>query len=206
MKLTITGWAEGAPIPPKFAFGRIPPEGRFEVSDNINPQVAWDGAPAETQSFALICHDPDVPHVGDDVNQEGKTVPADLARVDFFHWVVVDIPADRREIAEGEASNGVTPGGKPAGARAYGRVGANSYTQWFAGDAQMGGVYNDYDGPCPPWNDARIHRYIFTIYALDTPKLDLGERFDGVDARMEIEEHALASAIYSGTYSMNRDL
>ncbi|MEM6492016.1 MAG: YbhB/YbcL family Raf kinase inhibitor-like protein, partial [Pseudomonadota bacterium] len=150
MKIDIADWADGAPIPPKFAFGTIPPKGRFALSANVNPRVAWSDAPADAKSFALICHDPDVPSVADAVNQEGKTVRPDLPRVDFFHWVLVDIPADRSEIAEGEASNGVTPRGKAPGARPYGRVGANSYTQWFAGDADMDGVYADYDGPCPP--------------------------------------------------------
>lgn len=206
MKLTITGWADGDPIPPKFAFGRIPDEGRFALSDNINPQIAWTDVPAGTRSFALICHDPDVPSVGDDVNQEGKTVPADLPRVDFFHWVLTDIPVDLREIAEGEACQGVTAGGKPPGTRPYGRAGANSYTQWFAGDGEMGGVYADYDGPCPPWNDALVHRYIFTLYALNAPTLDLEEGFDGPAALHAIEKHALASARWSGTYTMNRDL
>ena len=50
--------------------------------------------PAGTRSFAIICHDPDVPSQGDDVNQEGRVVPATLPRVDFFHWVLVDLPPE----------------------------------------------------------------------------------------------------------------
>lgn len=206
MKVTIDGWSDGDPIPTKFAFGKIPQEGRFELSSNINPRIAWSGAPAGTRSFALICHDPDVPSRPDDVNQEGKTVPADLPRVDFFHWVLVDIPADRMDIAEGEAASGVTPKGKPVGSKAYGRAGRNSYTDWFAGDAEMGGVYGDYDGPCPPWNDAILHRYIFTVYALDVATVEVGEDFDGVAALRAIDGHILDQASFSGTYTMNRDL
>jgi hypothetical protein len=74
MKVIINGWADGASIPTKFAFGKIPTEGRFELADNINPEISWSDAPAGTKSFAIICHDPDVPSSGEDVNQEGKTV------------------------------------------------------------------------------------------------------------------------------------
>jgi phosphatidylethanolamine-binding protein (PEBP) family uncharacterized protein len=53
----------------------------------------WPGriAGRHARSY-VICHDPDVPSKGDDVNQEGRGVPASLPRVDFFHWVLVDLP------------------------------------------------------------------------------------------------------------------
>ncbi|MGD1887782.1 MAG: YbhB/YbcL family Raf kinase inhibitor-like protein [Cohaesibacteraceae bacterium] len=206
MKITINDWADGAPIPPRFAFGKIPAEGRFEHSDNVNPAVAWSDAPAGTKSFALICHDPDVPSSGEDVNQEGKTVPASLPRVDFFHWVLVNIPASVTQIDEGAASSGVTPKGKSVGAKAYGVAGKNNYTDWFAGDADMGGTYGDYDGPCPPWNDAIIHHYHFTIYALDVESVHVSEDFGGPEALAAIEGHILDHASHVGTYTMNRDL
>jgi phosphatidylethanolamine-binding protein (PEBP) family uncharacterized protein len=38
---------------------------------------------------------------------------------------------------------------------------------WFAGDNDMRGDYYGYDGPCPPWNDEIVHRYVFTLFALD---------------------------------------
>ena len=51
---------------------------------------------------------------------------------------------------------GVTPRGKSGPDSAGGtRSGLNGYTEWFAGDADMGGQYFGYDGPCPPWNDER---------------------------------------------------
>ncbi|HAI28405.1 MAG TPA: phospholipid-binding protein, partial [Thalassospira sp.] len=70
----------------------------------------------------------------------------------------------------------------------------------------MGGDYGDYDGPCPPWNDSIIHHYHFTVYALDTDKIDLPEPFTGPDALAAIEGHVLGKASYMGTYTMNRDL
>jgi len=206
MKLSIKGWEDGAPIPAKFAFGKIPAEGRFEISDNISPAISWSDIPEGTKSFALICHDPDVPSSGEDVNIEGKQVPASLPRVDFYHWVLVNIPTSITKLEEGVASNGVTPKGKMPGAKPYGTAGLNNYTDWFAGDTDMGGDYGDYDGPCPPWNDSIIHHYHFTVYALDTDKIDLPEPFTGPDALAAIEGHVLDKASYMGTYTMNRDL
>jgi phosphatidylethanolamine-binding protein (PEBP) family uncharacterized protein len=66
------------------------------LGGNHNPHLAWSDLPAGTKSLVLICHDPDVPSRGDDVNQEGRTVPASLPRVDFFHWVLVDLPPSLR--------------------------------------------------------------------------------------------------------------
>lgn len=206
MKLSIKGWEDGAPIPAKFAFGKIPAEGRFEISDNISPAISWSDIPEGTKSFALICHDPDVPSSGEDVNIEGKEVPASLPRVDFYHWVLVNIPTSITKLEEGVASNGVTPKGKMPGTKPYGTAGLNNYTDWFAGDTDMGGDYGDYDGPCPPWNDSIIHHYHFTVYALDTDKIDLPEPFTGPDALAAIEGHVLDKASYMGTYTMNRDL
>lgn len=206
MKVSIEGWANGESIPPKFAFGKIPTEGRFELGGNVSPAIAWADAPAQTKSFAIICHDPDVPSRPDDVNQEGKTVPADLPRVDFYHWVLVDVPATRNQLVEGEASQSVTPRGKDVGVKAYGKAGKNNYTDWFDGDADMGGTYGDYDGPCPPWNDSIVHHYHFTVYALDIETLALEEGFGGPEVLAAMEGHVLDKASYVGTYTMNRDL
>jgi hypothetical protein len=151
----------------------------------------------------LICHDPDAPSVGDDVNQEDRSVPENLPRADFFHWVLVDIPANVREIPEGAVSREVTPGGKPPGQSDFGRTGRNDYTGWFAGDPQMEGVYGGYDGPGPPWNDERLHRYHFTLYALDTDRLELPDTFGGEDARHAIRPHVLAQSEIVGSYSLN---
>ena len=160
--------------------------------------------PTATRSFALLCVDPDVPSQGDDVNQEGREVPAALARVDFFHWVLVDIAAQRRSIARGEFSDGVTARGKPGPAAPGGtRQGINDYTGWFAGDAAMAGDYYGYDGPCPPWNDARMHHYRFTLYALDVASLPLDGAFAGADARQAIAGHVLAEAAVTGRYTLN---
>jgi Raf kinase inhibitor-like YbhB/YbcL family protein len=206
MKVSIKGWDDGASIPTKFAFGKIPAEGHFELADNINPEISWSDAPVGTKSFAIICHDPDVRSSGKDVNQEGKTVPTDLPRVDFNHWVLVDIPANMSRISEGADSSGVTPKGKSAGQQPHGVTGINSYTGWFAGDPDMGGNYGGYDGPCPPWNDSIMHHYHFTVYALDVESLGLSGAFSGAEALAALGSHVIDQGSFMGTYSMNPSL
>ena len=56
----IDSWAHGAAIPAQFAFGRPGTNSPFAPSDNISPAIRWSDAPAGTRSFAIICHDPDV--------------------------------------------------------------------------------------------------------------------------------------------------
>jgi Raf kinase inhibitor-like YbhB/YbcL family protein len=202
VKLTSNSIADGLPIPARYALGVPDPATHVSFGANVNPHVRWSDAPSGTRSFALVMHDSQVPSVGTDVNREDRTVPRDLPRVDFFHWVLVDIPADIEEIPEGAVSRGVTPRGKPVGATGFGRAGRNDYTSWFAGDAQMEGVYGGYDGPGPPWNDERVHVYHLTVFALDTEKLDLPESFDGNAARRAMEGHVLDSASLSGTYAI----
>ncbi len=204
MQLTSQSFSDGQPIPGEFAFCVPAAEGHVALSGNRNPQLAWSGAPAGTRSFALICHDPDVPSRGDDVNQEGRSVPADLPRVDFFHWVLVDLPAAATAIAAGAHSGGVTANGKPGpDAPGGARHGINDYTGWFAGDAQMKGNYFGYDGPCPPWNDSIRHRYVFTLFALDIARVAVDGAFTGQQVRAAIAGHVLAQASLTGTYSLN---
>ena len=203
LNVTIDEWRDGGEIPGEFAFCVPAEEGHVATAPNRNPTIRWSGVPAGTRSFAIICHDPDAPSAPDNVNKEGLVVPADLPRVDFHHWVLVDIPADATMIAAGADSDGVTAGGKPPGATDHGLRGINDYTAWFAGDEQMAGAYGGYDGPCPPWNDERLHSYVFTVHALDAPSLGLSGEFGGGDALAAMEGHVLAKGSWSGTYTLN---
>lgn len=207
MKLHSTDIHNDQPIDPRFAFGRQDSDEHMALSDNLSPHLAWSGAPGNTRSFVILCMDPDVPSKADDVNQEGKTLPADMPRVDFCHWAMVDIAPTINELTTGECSRGVTPKGKqtppgPAGSR----QGLNDYTSFMAGDPDMAGQYHGYDGPCPPWNDERLHHYVFTVYALDTDRVELPEGFTGHDVVKAIEGHILAQTSLTGTYTLNPDV
>jgi Raf kinase inhibitor-like YbhB/YbcL family protein len=204
MKIWSDSFTNGAAIPARCAFGKPHPQTHVELSDNKNPHLAWSDLPAGTQSLVVICHDSDVPSRADDVNQEGKSVPASLPRVDFYHWVLVDLPPDTAAIAEGEFSSGITPQGKPGPQAARGtRQGLNNFTQWFAADAAMRGDYFGYDGPCPPWNDSIVHHYHFTVYATDLPRCAVDGSFTGPDVLAALAGHVLATAAIVGTYVMN---
>lgn len=192
---------------PRLAFGKHDPESHFTFAGNRNPHLGWSGVPEGTKSFALICVDHDVPSVGDDVNQEGKSVSVDLPRVKFYHWVLVDLPASLRSIAEGSHSDGVTVKGKPVGPSASGGLqGVNNYTDWFAGNDDMGGTYAGYDGCGPPWNDERLHGYRFKLYALDVASLGLSGAFTGPDVEAAFAGHVLAEAELIGLYAINPDV
>jgi Raf kinase inhibitor-like YbhB/YbcL family protein len=204
MQLTTTAFAPNGVIPAEFAFGAADPATHVKLAGNRNPDLQWRELPHGARSLVLICHDPDVPSRGEDVNKEGRTVPAALPRVEFFHWVLIDLPADARAIERGEFSDGVTARGKPGPQATRGaRQGLNDYTGWFASDPDMAGQYFGYDGPCPPWNDERPHHYVFTLYAVDVPRLDVQGTFKGPDVRRALGGHVLAEASVTGRYTLN---
>ena len=204
MQLVSHSLTDTQSIDSRYVFAVIDPTDHVALSENLNPHLAWSDAPEGTRSFAVVVHDPDVPSAGDDVNQEGREVPDSLPRVDFYHWVLFDIPASQHEIEEGTHCNGITPKGKPGPDAGNGlRHGKNDYTGWFAGDADMGGDYFGYDGPCPPWNDSIIHHYVFTVYALDVEQLDAGDDLGGAALAERIKAHALDSASLTVTYTLN---
>ena len=96
-KLTVssTAFADGAAIPAKYTC-----EG-----DDLSPPLQWDGAPASTKSFALICDDPDAP---------GRT---------WVHWVLYNVPSTTSALAEGTPKTGSLPGGGAQGLNSFGKTG-----------------------------------------------------------------------------------
>lgn len=123
--------------------------------ENISPDLTWKNTPDGTKSFALIMHDPDAPRAGG-----------------FYHWLVINIPADKTFMAKGEKIKGAVE---------------------LKNDFQEYG----YGGPCPPSGQ---HRYNFTIYALNIDKLDGLEQSSPKEVENLVKAHALAHSTLTGLY------
>ena len=203
MRIHSQSFEHGQRLPAEFAAGQTTAEG-VGFAPNRNPHLAWDDVPAGTRSFALLCIDPDVPTVAEMVGQAGVEIPVEQPRTEFVHWAMVDLPAELRELAAGACSDGVVPHGKrePAGP-AGSRQGLNGYTQWFAGDSELAGDWRGYDGPFPPPNDLRLHRYFFRVFALDVDRLDVPDRFSASEVLRAMHGHVLAEAATYATYSLH---
>lgn len=149
----------GGTIPKSFEFN-----GFGCAGENKSPVLKWSGAPAGTKSFAVTVYDPDAP-----------------TGSGWWHWVVVNIPANVTELP----SNAGAVGGAnlPAGA---------SQVKVDFGFAGWGGT-------CPPQGD-KPHRYIFTVYALKTDKLDLPADATSALAGFMINANKLGKASFTAKY------
>lgn len=96
----------------------------------------------------------------------------------FWHWTVANIPADVTELKTG-ASSADLPAGAVEGRTDYGPAG-------FGGAAPPPG-----HGP---------HRYIFTVFAVDTEKLDVTPDNSGAVFGFNLHFHTLAKATITATY------
>jgi Raf kinase inhibitor-like YbhB/YbcL family protein len=206
LSVTIERITPGGAIPTDFAFCVPAAQGHVTLGPNKSPAITWSTGPAGTASYAIITVDRDVPSVFDSVNKEGQTIPATLRRIDFYHWILVDIPATMTGLPLGADSDGVTPHGKKPGPTPNGVRGVNDYTLFFPSDPKMAGAYGGYDGPCPPWNDTIVHHYHFIVYALNVPRLGLSGKFTGPQALKAIQPHVLAQGEVVGLYTLNPDV
>jgi Raf kinase inhibitor-like YbhB/YbcL family protein len=99
----------------------------------------------------------------------------------YWHWLVFDLPASLGSLGAG-AGNSATPGG--------GRTGYSDFG------------LNKYGGPCPPKGDDP-HRYIFTVYALDVPRLEgAGEGTTGATLVFLMRGHVLAQGSLTARFGL----
>lgn len=149
LELKSTAFINGEHIPPKYTC----------KGEDISPPLTWDNVPQNTHSFALICDDPDAP-MGT-----------------WVHWVLYDIPQDKRSLPEGVKKDRVLDDGSKQGITDFGKVG--------------------YGGPCPP--PGKPHRYFFKLYALDF-KLDLKPGINKQQLLKAIDPHVIELAELMGKF------
>ena len=96
----------------------------------------------------------------------------------YTHWILYNIPGERRELPAGIASGTELPGGEIQGTNSNGKTG--------------------YTSPCPSPRGS-THRYVFTLFALDT-QLDLSGIVDASTLRNAMVGHVRGTGQLIGTY------
>lgn len=158
MKLISHDLQDGEKLPNRHVFNGMGYDG-----DNISPHLAWDDVPAGTKSFVVTCFDPDAP-----------------TGSGWWHWVVVNLPADTRVLTQGFGSGLVAlPDGVIQTRTDFGKAG--------------------YGGAAPPKGET--HRYIFTVHALDVERIDVDEDASGAMVGFNVHFHSLASASITAMFS-----
>jgi Raf kinase inhibitor-like YbhB/YbcL family protein len=191
-------------MPNQYDFCVPTPDGHAAPGPDKSPHISWSKGPDGTKSYVAILTDIDNPaEQRETMNKEGMTVSASAKRRTVFHWVLVDIPANVTSLPEGAESEGRVPHGKPQTPASVGVRGLNDFTMFMAANEQMKGQYYGYDGPCPPWNDELAHRYVFTVYAVSVPSLNLSGPFPGAAVMTALEGKVLAKGELVGIASTN---
>ncbi|QIM22545.1 YbhB/YbcL family Raf kinase inhibitor-like protein [Phycicoccus sp. HDW14] len=134
-----------------------------QVADqgNTSPQLSWSGAPEGTQSYVVTMFDPDAP------------TPSG-----FWHWVLVDLPADVTSLEAGAAA-GELPG------RAF-------HVRNDTGEA-------GFTGAAPPEGD-QVHRYYVVVHAVSEPSLGVDADASPAVVSFDLAFKTLGRAIIHGTY------
>jgi Raf kinase inhibitor-like YbhB/YbcL family protein len=134
-----------------------------QVADkgNVSPQLSWSGAPEGTGSYVVTCFDPDAP------------TPSG-----FWHWVLVDLPAETTSLETGAAS-GDLPGG--------------------AFHVRNDGGTAGFMGAAPPPGD-KPHRYFLVVHAVGETSLGVDADASPAVVSFNLAFKTLGRAILHGTY------
>lgn len=87
MALTVSGWADGDPIPVKFT----------QAGEQVSPEMKWTNVPKGTVTLLLHMHDPDV--------ARNKTTDTQV------HWLMWNIPGTATGLPENVAKGADLPDG-----------------------------------------------------------------------------------------------
>jgi Raf kinase inhibitor-like YbhB/YbcL family protein len=203
--VTSTSFTAGSRIPDKHVYCAPADNGKFKTGANQSPHLSWSGAPKETKFYAIVTVDPDVPANFDKVNQDRETISRSVPRRDFYHWVLINIPAATTSLPEG-VGKGVPSPDDPLSLNYFGIPGVNDYQNAIRNANTITSNFVGYDGPCPPWNDTRLHNYRFIVYALGQQAPGLFANFRAQDVLPYLEKYALAKGELVGTYSTYKKL
>lgn len=127
-----------------------------------SPQLAWEAVDG-AHSYTVTCFDPDAP------------TPSG-----FWHWVLVDLPAEVTSLAAGAGAEGATlPGG--------------------AFMCRNDGGTKAFIGAAPPAGD-QVHRYFFVVHAVTEPSLGVDSEASPAVVSFNLAFKTAARAIVHGTY------
>lgn len=133
------------------------------AAGNTSPQLTWSGAPEGTQSYTITCFDPDAP------------TPSG-----FWHWVLVDVPADVTSLDTGAGA-----GGAPLPGNAF--------------HCRNDGGPKAFMGAAPPAGD-QVHRYYFVVHAVRESSLGVDSDASAAVVSFNLAFKTLGRAILHATY------
>lgn len=153
-----------------FGAGGVIPD-RYAEMDGVSPPLEWENAPEGARSFALAVTDPDLP------------AQFEFPRA-FAHWMILNIPGDATGLPEGASPGGMLPRG------------ALELPNDFAA-FRIPGPDRGYGGPWPPDG---AHRYVFSLYALKSDRLEISGSADYVEFVRAVLPVTITTATLVGVY------